>query len=234
MKISDVIHQEPPSGQAELAEFFKKFPKEAEVFVKKMPAGVFFIKEGEPNTNVYIVLEGTVGPWFRAGYNAFTSGQCGRLTVIGDIAALGRFGYYTTSSYTLTTCRLLEVRVNDYWNWILQDSEALKTQVGNALRTLVNDLKNKRDLEEESAEVRLLSYFVFYCRKEHFGRKGKSGTITVKETRERIAEEVGGISVRTVNRKISQFVEEGLVTVVHGKIQISLEQLRKMKAIVGG
>lgn len=234
MKINDIIHQEPPSVQAELADFFKNFPKEAEVFIKEVPAGSYVIREDTPSLNVYIILDGKVTPKYYSGHNAFVAGHYGRLSVMGDIAALGRFESYNTSIRTLTKCRLLEVRISDYWNWILQDHAFLKKQLENAFGLLIKELKVKRVLEEESADVRLLSYFIFYYKREKFNKGNSSRSITVKETRERIAEEVGGISIRTVNRKISQFVEEGLITVVHGKVQISLEQLRKMQTIIGG
>lgn len=231
MNIDNVIHQELPSKQAELAQFFKKFPRNAEVFIKNVPAGNYCILEGEPCLYVYVVLAGKVAARHYSGYNAFVANHFGRLSVLGDIAALGGLETYSTSIKTLTNCRLLEVRISDYWDWLLSDRKILKNQTQIAIGILLRELTEKRTIEEKSSEIRLLSYFVSYCTKEAFYNRK---IIEIKETRERIADEVGGISIRTVNRKISRFAAQGLINVVHGKIQISFEQLQKMQRIVGG
>ena len=105
----------------------------------------------------------------------------------------------------------------------------MKAQLKQAIDILVGELKDKRALEEEPVEIRLLNYFVYYCRKE---KTTISKYFVVKKTRPEIAEEVGGVSVRTVNRKLVHFIEQKLVSVNHGKIHISLEQLRRMEELI--
>ena len=231
MKINDVICQELPSVQAELRRMLRKFPQNAEVFIKEVPAGSYFIREGDPCRCVYLVLEGNVTPQYDLGHNAFVAKHFKRLSIMGDIAALGNLEHYTTSIRTVTKCRLMGIRVSDYWEWLLADPECLKSQTEIAINTLIHELTEKRAMEGESSEIRLINYFVLYCRRR---KSEKNKTIIVRVTREKIAEEIGGVSSRTINRKIAMFEEKGLITLVHGKIQISSEQLQKMEKIIGG
>lgn len=231
MKINDVISQELPSVQTELRRLLKSFPQNAEVFIKEVPADVCFIKAGEPCRCVFLVLEGKVTPQYESGHNAFVAQKFSKLSIQGDIAALGNLKYYTANVRTVTRCRLLRIGINDYWRWLLADPECLKSQAESAINTLVNELTEKRSIEGEPSEVRLMKYFVVYSRRE----KCKKDKMTmIRATREQIAEEIGGISSRTINRKIAMLAEKGLITLVHGKIQISLEQLQKMEKMIGG
>ncbi|MCI8517389.1 MAG: Crp/Fnr family transcriptional regulator [Hungatella sp.] len=232
MKIQDVIRQEPASLRGQLEAFFARFPEEAEVFIKEVPPGDYLIREGDPCFYVYCVLDGRVTAQHYLGHNAFVVKNFGRLTIMGDIAALGNLKYYSTSIRAITACRMLGIRFSDYWDWLFRAPDFLRNQVETALEILLEEQKKKRALEETPAEMRLLTYFAFYCRKANFHKKDPGGMITVKETREKIAAEVGGISVRTVNRKLTAFVDQGLIAISHGKIRISFEQLQKMEQIM--
>lgn len=231
MKITELINQENPSVQAELRTTFKHFPKDAEVKIKTFPAGSKLVKEGVPCRYVYYLLEGEVTPLYYHGNNSFVARRLKKRAVIGDIAVLGNLDCYSTSVIVLTECRVIVIRSKDYWAWILADSDFLKNQLENAVGILLGELTNKRYMESETQENRLLSYFVWYCRKEGIGPKD---IITVRKTREQIAEEVGDISVRTVYRKIFQFAEEGYLTIVHGKIRISFQQMQEIEKQVFG
>lgn len=231
MKINDVINRERQSAQSELTKVLRKFPREAEVFIKEVEAGVCFIKAEEPCKHVYIVLSGKAAPQYYLGHNAFVAKHFKRLAVMGDVAALGNLKNYSVNVCALTRCRLLEVRVEDYWRWLLADEEILREQVEIAMRTLLGEITEKRILEEKTTEIRLLNYFALYCQRESFV---KQKSIVVKKTREQIAEEVGGVSARTINRKIVKFEKEGIITIIHGKIHISSKQLNKIREIIGG
>lgn len=232
MKIQDVIRQELPSSRNELKVFFKNFPEDAEVFIKKISPGEYVIQEGAPCYNIYCILKGKATAQYYLGNNSFVAKNFGRLNVMGDIAALGNLKFYSTSIQAITTCKVLEIRASDYWNWLFADHGFLKNQLETAFGILLEEVHKKRVLEENSSEMRLLSYFSVYCRKAGFNENGLQDAIIVKKTREQIAEEVGGISVRTVNRKLLSLTEKGLVTIVHGKIQISLVQLQKIEAVI--
>lgn len=233
MKIEDVIERELPSSRDKLAVFFEKFPKDAEVFIKEVPPGSYVIKEKAPCYNVYCILKGKVTARYYLGNNSFLAKNFGRLSVLGDIAALGNLKFYSTSIQAITKCEVLEIRVSNYWNWLFLDQNFLKNQLETAFGILLEELHRKRVLEESSAEMRLLSYFALYCRKANFNKDGLQDVIIVKKTREQIAEEMGGISIRTVNRKLASLSGRGLVAIVHGKIQISLVQLQRIEEIMG-
>lgn len=232
MKIQDVIQEELPSSRNELKIFFKNFPKDAEVFIKRVSPGEYVIEEGAPCYNIYCILKGKAAAQYYLGNNSFVAKNFGRLSVMGDIAALGNLKFYSTSIQAITTCKVLEIRVSDYWNWLFSDHGFLKNQLEIAFGILLEEAHKKRALEENVSEMRLLSYFSIYCRKAGFNENGLQDVIIVKKTREQIAEEVGGISVRTVNRKILSLTGKGLIAIVHGKIQISLAQFQKIEAVI--
>lgn len=228
MKISEVIHKENLSVQEEMNRIFKYFPKDAEVYVREVPMGTYITTADKPCHNVYYILDGEMLPKYIYGNNAFVASRLRRHAVIGDIAVLGDLDYYTTSVMTVTKCRVLIIRGADYWKWILQDSDILKKQIEHVIEVLLGELVNKRYVEGESPEMRLLSYFVWYCRENMKEEK----TVLVMKTRDEIAEEIGGISVRTINRKLAQFVELGLISVSHGKIRITRGQFEQIEQYI--
>lgn len=231
MKIDAVIQKEDFRVQPELKEIFQKFPKDAEVEIKRISKGEYLVKEGEPSYYVYFILSGEVTPQYFWGNNAFVAKRLKKNSIIGDIAVLGNLERYSTSVMTLTECRVLAIRGADYWKWALQDEKFLKGQVESVIEILLGELTNKRYMESETLDNRLLNYFVWYCRKEGMEYDQE---ITVKKTRDQMADEIGGISVRTINRKLLRFAEQGFITVDHGKIKITYKQVQQMQHWIWG
>ena len=170
MKIQDVICRELPSIQSDLSLIFRKFPKESEVLIKEVQVGKYVVREGNPCLNVYLVLEGKVEVQYYSGHNAFVARRFGRLAIMGDVAVMGNLKNYSTNVQAVTNCRLLEIRSDDYWHMLQNDEDFLKRQMEQVVGILLGELKNKRALEEETRDIRLLNYFVYYCRKVQFTR----------------------------------------------------------------
>lgn len=52
----------------------------------------------------------------------------------------------------------------------------------------------------------------------------------LRTSRQQIADDIG-TSVKTVNRGVSKLRDAGLITLLHGKISISVEQQKKLREL---
>ena len=74
----------------------------------------------------------------------------------------------------------------------------------------------------------MLDYVLKYAAAQGIEEKKQ---ITVKKTRQDLYEECG-VTVKTLNRTIKRLEEDGLVTMSHGKMTMSLEQYRLARKTV--
>lgn len=98
---------------------------------------------------------------------------------------------------------------------------------------------SREDFEDRSSSNRgaklfypptflLLDYLIQYAQREEI-KKGE--TLILKQTREELYEEVS-ISVKTLNRTISKLKQDGVISIIKGKIAISYDQYKLAKKMV--
>ncbi len=211
-------------------QLFSKFPQKATFIVRKLSAGEFLFKENQPSFNVCIMLKGKASPYYdNTGQNYFIKSvfTCG--DIVGDTAVLANIPSYSASVIALSDVTIIEINKSDYISWIYSDDKLLKARTESVIKVLLAELSQKRTLECASNDVRILYYFLS-CFK--LSENNQSRKIIINKTREKIAEEIGGISVKTINRKLAIFSQQDIITLVKGKIHISLQQRDRMESII--
>lgn len=144
-----------------------------------------------------------------------------------DICAPDIVGDYEL--FTDTTSRLITlvtteqslccaIPAKDYLDWIRTDSNALFIRIRMLMYQMSFQTQAERQKFLSDAKTRLLHFLSEECTRQKDA--GVRIPYTIQYTRPQIASRLG-CSTRTVNRTIMQLRQEGLISIVHGKIQIS-------------
>ena len=76
--------------------------------------------------------------------------------------------------------------------------------------------------------TKVISYIVTYCQIDEIDSKNK---IFINRTREMIASEIG-VSVKTVNRSVSELADKGVIELIKGKINVSSKQYNDLLELI--
>ena len=89
------------------------------------------------------------------------------------------------------------------------------------LRKLLRQCRRRRSTVMDQSKIRVIKYLLWYCHIEGGAGETLPRHLTVRITRDAMTEAIGQISLRTVNRILSLLREEGVVSLVLGKVFMS-------------
>ena len=226
MKISEAIERQPEPLRTQMTEMFRLFPKDENVMLRTMKSGAVFIQEDTPSVTVYVLLSGRVAAfWNQPGQSQFLAMHDAPLTVLGDLAPLGNIPYHTTSMRTYTKTYFLTMRRDTFLRCTDIDNTLYRRLVLHNLNMLMKQAAHSRSASSQPTHQRILEYLRWFYEVE---RKDSGSAVLIRKTREEITEDLGHISLRTLNRHISEMEDMGLFTIVRGKIQITQKQYEKI------
>lgn len=143
-------------------------------------------------------------------------------TEISAIDIVGDYELFTRASSRLITLTTVEescccvIPAAAYLAWIRNDANALFLRIQMLISQMADQNQTERQRFFLSSQERLLKFLARECSRQN----PEQFPFPVNYTRQQLAHRLG-CSVRTVNRTILKLTEEGLVTLVHGKLQIS-------------
>ena len=226
MKISEAIERQPEPLRTQMTEMFRLFPKDESVMLRTMKTGSVFIREDTPSVTVFVLLSGRVAAfWNQPGQSQFLAMHDTPLTVLGDLAPLGGVPYHTTSMRTYTKTSFLTMRKDTFLRWTEIDIALYRRLVLHNLNMLIYQAMHSRSASGQPTRQRIIEYLRWYYEVES---KDGVTAVLLRKTREEITEDLGHISLRTLNRYIAELEEAGLFTIVRGKIQITQKQYEKI------
>ncbi|MDL2301564.1 Crp/Fnr family transcriptional regulator [Lachnospiraceae bacterium OttesenSCG-928-D06] len=170
------------------------------------------------SSHVYLLLEGRLQGVEEKVADVFYS-----FTELSAIDIFGDFELFTgdkINQITLTTLepiRCLVIPAADYFTWIKTDANALFIRAQMIIRLMTAQSKQERQFLFMDSQLRLL-YFLY-------GQAMNKSTLRIhlNLTRNQIASRLG-CSLRTTNRIVRQCVNEGYLSLKHGKIQVDKSQ----------
>jgi len=219
MKINEVIEKYQNVVKKDIRELFRHFPTDANVIVRTLEKGRVLLSEGSPTACVYVMLTGKLRlAWELPGRDKYVFRQDGPLNLIGDLAIMAQLTHYTTTVIAETECIVLSMTCAVFWEWMDQDRELFRNQVGANLRMILQQNDYRRSAAEHSSYFRILRYFRWYYQAY---KDVDTERAIVKKTRDQIADEISLVSVRTVNRILTKMVESGVIEIKKGKVHIS-------------
>lgn len=146
-------------------------------------------------------------------------------TEIFPIDIVGDYELFTQASSRLITLTTVEescccvIPASAYLAWIRNDANALFLRIQMLISQMSDQNRTERQRFFLSSQDRLLKFLSRECSRQD----AEQFPFSVRYTRQQLAHRLG-CSVRTVNRTILKLAEEGLVTLAHGKLQISKQQ----------
>lgn len=192
--------------------------------VKTLPLGVTLIKKDEEVVNVYILCKGKLGI-----INQFTSGDIyffaeqSAISFSGEVEAISGNNFYACQNKTLTECTFIVINKE-----VFKEIFETNIEFSNYLaKTIALKIYPRSYSSGHNIIYPLMYNFIVYLL-NHASKNNKESNIIVNETRQVIADRLG-VNVRSINRKVKEMKEMGLINVSKGKIIISKEQLNKLK-----
>lgn len=254
MKFSESFTRKLNKEQlAFLQDFFLHCPDSflPNLMLKSYPANETLISTDDSCSCIYILLKGRLqGIEERVSDTEYRFMEIPAIEIIGDFEIFSQAPARFITLTTLERSLCLIIPAKAYLAWIKEDSHALFIRIQMLVTQWMMQTRSDRKNFFLDNRTRVLQLLYHECSvfpspagpassgkpspsRSSMGGKSPAAGYTVRDTRSMLAARIG-CSVRTVNRIVSQLCEEGYISLVHGKIHISPEQLLKMKADLHG
>ena len=138
------------------------------------------------------------------------------ISFVGEVALLAGASVTSVTIETVTPCKIAFLPVEIFDQWINADIVFLRKLSEHVARKLYCSSYNRGERQFYSTKYLLLKYILGNAdfRGDHW---------ILNKTRQTICEEVG-ITVKTINRTLAHFQDEGLVSISKGKVVLSHKQ----------
>lgn len=226
MTFDEVLEKVP-----KLKDYLKNMPKELKnkFVVKVHPPGTI-IHDQNTELNVFGIVasgEHRVINLFDNG-NIFMIEKNEPIDFIGEVTILAGMPKTSVTIETITESIIMYIPRKDFEEWIKKDIHFLTLVSQKVALKLYRSSSNRGAKLFYPPHFLLLDYLLQFAQKEKIQ---KDQTIIIKKTREELYEEIG-VSVKTINRTIPKLKEDGVISIVKGKISMSYEQYKLAKKII--
>ena len=186
-----------------------------------------FIREDEPLTNVYLLLEGTVKALdYRALGFEYEFVQFGPGYAFGGMEVIMDIDYYCTTLRTVQRCLFIKIPYIYYSSWLQSDFSAFKHEAKLVGEYLLEQGRLARSYLFLSAPQRLAKVLV-----NKYVKNSKNGVLIDHSTRQELSNEVG-VGIRTITRSVKQLCDEGYITKSDVGITVNYEQYCRLKEMI--
>lgn len=226
MTFDEVLEKVP-----KLKDYLKNMPKELKnkFIVKVHPPGTI-IHDQNTELNVFGIVasgEHRVINLFDNG-NIFMIEKNEPIDFIGEVTILAGMPKTSVTIETITESIIMYISRKDFEEWIKKDIHFLTLVSQKVALKLYRSSSNRGAKLFYPPHFLLLDYLLQFAQKEKIQ---KDQTIIIKKTREELYEEIG-VSVKTINRTIPKLKEDGVISIVKGKISMSYEQYKLAKKMI--
>ena len=154
--------------------------------------------------------------------NVFMIERNDPIDFVGEVAILAGKPRTSVTIETTTNCTVLYFSRKDFEDWIEKDIHFLRLVSQKVAYKLYRSSYNRGNRLFYPPQFILLDDVLKYAAAAGIEETKRS---TVQKTRQALYEECG-VTVKTLNRTIKRLEEDGLVTMCHGKMTMTLEQYR--------
>lgn len=195
--------------------------------VVRMEKDHIFVRTNMPVHTVYLVVRGTFKITdYRVYGIAYDFMQFEGLYAMGGMEIIMDLDTYQATLQTVTPCLVLQIPADIYARWLQTDIRALKQEAKIMGEYLYEQGVTSRTYMFVQGADRLAVMLV--NRYEKYEQKGK---LEFTNTRQELSDS-SGLCVKTINRAIKKFEEQGLITRNGKKFYIDEEQYTRLKEIV--
>ena len=183
-----------------------------------------FITESDPANTVYILLTGVVKATdLRVFPVVYDFIRFYPVEIFGAMEFLLGEETYKTTLITVTNCRFLKLSKDQFAKWVLNDINALKMFTASMTKYLLEQCRKERLFMFLQGEERVLLFLNDFYEKNHSDDK-----VIIDMSRNDLAKGTA-LSVRTVNRTVKDFIEEGLLMKKGRKLVLPFEKYKEIK-----
>ncbi len=222
-----LCYQQLVEKQPAILAYSKSVPSDLDghFSVRNIPAKSTILEKGSDIENIGILLSGT--------YRAVDEGKNGEQFVVEKREAVAFIGALACQAgaakaacryESITDCEIAFLQTEKFCKWLFGDAHFYKKLNTEYLRKLYSFLNDTwPELCYSSTKYTFYIYIL-----EGVTTEIVDGTpvYILKKTRSEISDETG-ISVRTITRTVGKFVQDGAVSILHGKIYMSQSQYKK-------
>lgn len=192
--------------------------------VEDVEKGVSFVREGEPANMIYFVMSGTIkATEYRFHGISFDFIRFDRLYAMGGMEVLMDLDHYRTTLQTVTPCKIIKLTRKMYEKWLANDIQALKNEAKLMGEYLLEQGRLSRAYLFLQGSNRLAMLLV-----DRYERYSKQGLLKMRGHRQSLSDATG-LCVKTINRAIASFTEEGLISRDKTTLVIDESQYRLLK-----
>lgn len=195
--------------------------------VVEVDQGVTLVHENEPVDRVYIIGKGAIkGVDFRIYGVEYDFMHFDGVYGMGAMEIVLEQENYRTTLETVTPCTVIKIPKVQFEKWIMTDIKALRQEskaIGNYLLEEVRNARLNLFLKGTDRLVMLFTNF--------YERHAKRGILKITYTRTELSE-ISGLCVKTINRSVRKFEDEGLIGRDGNKITLNEGQYTRLKEIV--
>lgn len=195
--------------------------------VEEMEKGTIFVREGEPVETIFFILDGTIKATDYRFYGiTFDFMRFDKVYAMGGMEIIMDLDTYRTTLQTVTRCHVLKIPKAKFEKWIKTDMEALKHEAKLVGEYLLEQGRSSRAFLFLQGSDRLAMLFV-----QRYESYAKDGVLCMKGDRQSLSDATG-LCVKTINRGVKKFSDEGIITKNGRQIVIDQEQYIRLKSIV--
>lgn len=189
--------------------------------------GKVFIQENDPVDTVFILVKGMVKATdYRTYEFAYDFTWFYPVEVFGAMEFLMDLEQYKTTLNTVTNCTFLKISRDQFEKWMVGDIHALLMQTKAMSVYLLDQARKDRLFLFSQGEDRLSILL------QRLYKQGNvNGIAEITLTRNDLARSTG-LSVRTINRTVTKFLERQILSKNGRKLMIDEEQYKKLKKLI--
>ena len=195
--------------------------------VEEMEKGTAFVREGEPVDTIYFILDGTIKATDYRFYGiTFDFMRFDKVYAMGGMEIIMDLDVYRTTLQTVTKCHVLKIPKAKFEKWIKTDIEALKHEAKLIGEYLLEQGRDSRAFLFLQGSDRLALLFM-----QRYEKYAKDGVLSMKGDRQSLSDATG-LCVKTINRGVKKFTDDGIITKNGHQIVIDHDQYIRLKSIV--
>lgn len=148
--------------------------------------------------------------------NVFMIEMNDAVSFVGEVALLAGASATSVTIESVTDCLVAYLPAAVFDQWLRQDIQLLRALSEHVAAKLYCSSYNRGERLFYSAKYVLLKYIT---QQAESGGIRKSGRVVINKTRQQISEEVG-MTVKTINRILTRFGKDGLISTERGKVAL--------------
>ena len=195
--------------------------------IEELDKNVIFIRENDRVDNVYFIARGTIRAIdYRVYGTTFEFIRFNNVYALGGMEYIMDLDRYQTTLQTATKCTVVRMKISDFERWMRSDIYALKQESKRIGEYLLEQGRKARAFLFLQGSNRLAFLFT-----EKYEQYAKNGLLNIKGNQQDLSNETG-LCLKTINRAVKKFSENGLITKEGTRISINASQYEQLKEII--